>query len=98
VRENVKVKYFIAEDLKMNDYYVYGAWKKDEMNLHASKALYIGKGKGDRLNDPHPNVPDYDKLKHAKLPGLTNLSEAKAFAEEELLIKTYKPQYNENLK
>jgi len=84
------------EEIKMNNFYVYGAWDTNDENLNAKNALYIGKGSGDRLNADHPNIPNYDKLKKGKFDGLTNLTEEKAFAEEKRLIETYKPKYNEN--
>jgi hypothetical protein len=80
----------------MND--VYGAWVATEANPNGGNALYIGKGSGDRLNADHPNVPNYDKLKHRKFQELTNLTEARALAEEERLIKAHKPKYNDYLK
>jgi hypothetical protein len=82
----------------MNNFYVYGAWDTKELTLNASNALYIGKGSGDRLDADHPNVPNYDKLKHGKFKDLVNLTEEKALAEEKLLIETYKPKYNDYLK
>jgi len=82
----------------MNDFYVYGAWDTNVVKPNASNALYIGKGSGDRINADHPNVPNYDKLKHDKFQGLTNLTEEKALTEEKRLIKAYKPKYNDNLK
>jgi len=82
----------------MNDFYVYGAWDTKETAPKASNALYIGKGSGDRLDADHPNVPNYDKLKHGKFDGMTGLTEEKALAEEKNLIETYKPKYNDYLK
>jgi hypothetical protein len=82
----------------MSDFYVYGAWAATELTLEASNALYIGKGKEDRLDAAHPNVPNYDKLKHRKFKDPQNLSEEEALAAEERLIKKYQPKYNDNLK
>jgi len=82
----------------MNNFYVYGAWDKQEKKPMASNSLYIGKGSGDRLNADHPNIPNYDKLFKGTFQGLTNLTEEKAFAEEKRLIETYKPKYNDYLK
>jgi hypothetical protein len=86
------------EDLGMDDFYVYGAWAANETTQKASTALYIGKGSGDRLNSAHPNVPNYDSLKHGKFQGFTNLSEQDAFDKEKKLIEQYQPKYNDYLK
>jgi hypothetical protein len=82
----------------MGEFYVYGAWDASEEKPSDSNALYIGKGSGDRLKDAHPNVPNYDKLRHSKFPDLTGLSKEKALAEEERLIGLHKPRYNDYLK
>jgi hypothetical protein len=83
---------------EMNDFYVYGAWIVTETTPKASNAVYIGKGSGDRLDAEHPNVPNYDKLKHGIFEGLRDLSEQKALDEEKRLIETYQPKYNDYLK
>jgi hypothetical protein len=88
----------VKEGIEMNNFYVYGAWDTKEVNLYASNALYIGKGSGDRLNADHPNVPNYDSLKHSKFKDMTSLTEEKAFAEEKRLIEKYQPKYNDYLR
>ena len=91
----------LQEDLmeeKNNDFYVYGAWASREDLGDASKTLYIGKGSGDRIDAKHDNVPDYDKLHHAKFKNLENLTEDEALTEEKRLIEKNKPKYNDYLK
>jgi hypothetical protein len=82
----------------MNDFYVYGAWPKTEPHPTAANAVYIGKGSGDRLNEDHPNVPNYSTLRHEKFKDCTGMSEKAALDKEAELIKTYQPKYNDYLK
>ena len=82
----------------MNEYYVYGAWEYYEDELKASNAVYIGKGKDDRLDADHSNVPDYDCLIHRKFHGLKDLSEDQALAKEKELIEKFQPKYNSDFK